>query len=352
MPYFRPVDLDNLPAAPDPNAPPPPPPSPPVKRVRRMAGPPRREPRETRPDRPGRPVPPGPRAVMERLWIVGAGRLGLALGYRLARVGALGTLVYSGRAPEAPEHPIFSRFPWLVRYQAGLTPPPASGTGLLIAVPDDALPEVVAALAALELPPQLPVLHASGSLSVEVLAPLAAKGHSVGGLHPLAAIADPVDGADRLRGATFGVEGDGPARELAERLVSACEGYPLQIEPGGKALYHAAAVFASNYAVALLAVAERLMVQAGVGAADAQAALSRLAAGAVENVAELGPVTALTGPVVRGDAETVERHLARLSGPERHLYCLLGREALKLASARGLGRDAVSRLETLLGEAE
>ena len=77
-------------------------------------------------------------------------------------------------------------------------------------------------------------------------------------------------------------------------------------------MYHAAAVFASNYAVALLAVAEQLMVRAGVGAADAQAALARLAAGAVENVAAHGPIAALTGPIVRGDAETVERHLTRL----------------------------------------
>jgi predicted short-subunit dehydrogenase-like oxidoreductase (DUF2520 family) len=352
MPYFRPYDFDNLPAPPDPNAPPPPPPVPRARRVLRKPRPPR-EPRPERQPRPPRfPAPDGPRPVLDRLWIVGAGRLGLALGYRLARTGAVGTLAYSGRQPAAPAHPVFSRYPWLARYQAGLNPPPASGTGLLLAVPDDALETVVAELAALDLPPGLPVLHASGSLSLEVLAPLAAKGHPVGGLHPLAAIADPVDGAERLRGATFGVEGEGAARELAERLVSACEGYVLLIQPGGKALYHAAAVFASNYAVSLLSVAERLMVQAGVGAEEAQAALTTLALGAVENVAAHGPIAALTGPVARGDADTVARHLARLSGDDRHVYCLLGREALKLASVRGLSADAVLRMGTLLGEAE
>ncbi|HET7232763.1 MAG TPA: Rossmann-like and DUF2520 domain-containing protein [Longimicrobium sp.] len=343
MPYFRPYDIDNLPAPPDPDAPPPPPLPPMPPRARRT-------PRPPRPD--GQPRPPGPRAVMERLWIIGAGRLGLALGFRLARVGTLGTLAYSGRAAEAPRHPIFSQFPWLVRYHAGLTPPASGGTGVVIAVPDDALPGVVAALAALDLPPELPILHVSGSLSADVLAPLAEKGHSVGGLHPLAAIADPVDGADRLRGATFGVEGEGAARELAERLVAACEGYVLGVQPGGKALYHAAAVFASNYAVALLGVAERLMVRAGVAQDDAQAALARLAVGAVENVASLGAAGALTGPIARGDAETVERHLARLSGAERDLYSLLGREALALARDRGLDAASVGRLETLLGEGE
>ncbi|HET7460648.1 MAG TPA: Rossmann-like and DUF2520 domain-containing protein [Longimicrobium sp.] len=364
MPYFRPYDFDNLPVPPDPNAPPPPPPPEPVPPRRRL-------PRERHPEGvpwPGRPpreapVPraegmrgpgrrPAPPPVLDRLWIIGPGRLGLALGYRLARAGAVGTLVYSGRGAEKPDHPIFSQFPWLVRYQAGVAPAPSSGTGVLIAVPDDALPEVVSALAGLELPKGVPVLHASGSLSAEILAPLAARGHPTGGLHPLAAIADPVDGADRLRGATFGVEGQGAARELAERLVSACEGFVLAIEPGGKALYHAAAVFASNYAVALMSVAERLMVRAGVEAADAQAALARLAVGAVQNVAAQGPAAALTGPIARGDAETVERHLARLSGGDRDLYCLLGREALKLASERGVGAGAVARLEGLLGEAE
>lgn len=349
MPYFRPYDIDNLPAPPDPNAPPPPDPPPP--RTKRAA----REPRAER-GKPGRTIrfdtPPGPRPVLDRLWIIGPGRLGLALGFRLARVGAVGTLAYSGRSEAAPEHPLFSRYPWLVRYQAGLDPAPPIGTGVLITVPDAALPGVAAALAAMDLPAELPVLHASGSLSTDVLAPLAAKGHPIGGLHPLAAIADPVDGADRLRGATFGVEGDGPARELAERLVAACDGHALAIQPGGKALYHAAAVFASNYAVALLSMAERLMVQAGVGATEAQAALARLAQGAVENVAAHGPIAALTGPVARGDVETVERHLARLSGAERGVYCLLGREALKLASARGIDARDAARLEELLGEAE
>lgn len=293
---------------------------------------------------PAAPAPP----LRDRLWIVGPGRLGLALGLRLARAGAVDALVYSGRRAGPPPHPLF-RGDSISRYQAGLDPAPGDLTGVLLAVPDDALAAAVAELAAAPLPHAVPVLHASGSQSVDVLAPLAAHGHPVGGIHALAAIADPVEGADRLRGATFGVEGDGAARALAERLVAACGGQVLAIRPGGKALYHAAAVFASNYAVALLSIAERLMDEAGIPAEDAQPALAALAAGAVENVAARGPVEALTGPVARGDAATVERHLARLSGADRDVYCLLGREALKLAVSRGLGPAAAARLRTLLG---
>lgn len=284
----------------------------------------------------------------DRLWIMGAGRLGLALGLRLRRAGAVDALVYSGRRAEAPDHPLF-RGESIARYQQGLAPVPADATGILIAVPDDAIAEAVDQLAAVDLPSGVPVLHASGSQSLDVLAPVAARGHDVGGMHALAAIADPVEGADRLRGATFGVEGEGEARALALRLVAGCGGRALFIRPGGKALYHAAAVFASNYAVALLSIAERLMDDAGIPAEDAQPALAALAAGAIENVAARGPVEALTGPVARGDAATVERHLARLSGAERDVYCLLGREALKLATMRGISPAAAARLRELLG---
>jgi predicted short-subunit dehydrogenase-like oxidoreductase (DUF2520 family) len=287
--------------------------------------------------------PPG-----DTLWIVGAGRLGLALGLLLRRAGAVEGLVYSGRRPEPPRHPLFSDPAPVARYQAGLLPIPSGVTGVLIAVPDSAIADVVVELTNAGLPSSIPVLHASGSQSVDLLRPLAERGHSVGGVHALAAIADSVEGADRLRGATFGVEGEGAARELAERIVAACGGRALAIRPGGKALYHAAAVFASNYAVALLAVARRLMEEAGVDADDATHALASLAAGAVENVAARGPVEALTGPIARGDAVTVALHLARLSEAERPLYCLLGREALALAERRGLDPEAARRIAELL----
>jgi len=289
--------------------------------------------------------------TLDRLWIIGAGRLGLALGLQLQRARAVRALAYSGRRHGAPDHPLFHGFEPFASYRAGCASPPAGVDGVLIAVPDDAIAGVVMEMTHLHLPPSLPVLHASGSLSLDVLAPLAALGHPVAGMHALAAIADPVEGADRLTGATFGVEGDGAARALAERLVRACRGRVLAIRPGGKALYHAAAVFASNYAVALLSVAGRLMDEAGVPAADARPALAALAAGAVENVAVRGPANALTGPVARGDAATVERHLARLSGADRDLYCLLGLEALKLAEARGTDPAALARVRELLGEA-
>ncbi len=281
----------------------------------------------------------------DRLWIVGAGRLGLALGLTLHRSGAVASLAYTGRRPDPPDHPLFRG---AASYSAELQAPAGDLTGIVLAVPDGAIPGVAAALA--ELPPGIPVLHASGALSVDALAPLAARGHPVGGLHALAAVADPVAGAERLRGATFGVEGEGEARSLALRIVEGCGGRALAVPSGGKPLYHAAAVFAANYAVALLGVAERLMGEAGVPPEEARAALAGLAGGAVENVAARGPAAALTGPVARGDAETVRLHLGRLSGADRPLYSLLAREALALARDAGLSPEAAERVAELLEE--
>lgn len=284
------------------------------------------------------------------LWIVGAGRTGLSLGLRLHRSRAVRRLSVTGRRAAAPAHPLFADDPRAARYLPSLDLAADSADAIVVAVPDRAIEEVAGKLARLGFDPTIPVLHTSGSLGADTLAALAARGHPVGSAHPLAALADPVTGADRLAGATWGVEGAPPALALAERIVDACGGNALRIAPGGKPLYHAAAVFASNYAVALLAVAERLMEEAGVSAAEARPALAALAAGAVENAGARGPAAALTGPVARGDAETVALHLARLSGEGRALYSLLGREALRLAREGDLGAGTAERLAALLEE--
>lgn len=292
----------------------------------------------------------GPPEVAAHLWIVGAGRTGLSLGLRLHRSHAVGRLAVTGRRPAPPDHPLFAGSPPAAAYLPTLDVAPADVDGVVVAVPDGAIEEVAERLARLRIPPSIPVLHTSGSRGGDALAALAAGGHPVGSAHPLAALADPVGGADRLAGATWGIEGEGEALRLAERIVAACGGRGLHLRPGGKPLYHAAAVFASNYAVALLSVAERLMEAAGVEAEEARPALTGLAGGAVENVGARGPAGALTGPVARGDADTVRLHLARLSADERALYSLLGREALRLAREGGMEGAAADRLAALLEE--
>lgn len=292
---------------------------------------------------------PGP---LPHLWIVGPGRVGLSLGALLDGVGAVERLTFSGRRASPPEHPLFAARPPRAAYLAGPLSPPddAAATAVLLCVPDREIPGAAAALADAGVGPGAVVLHVSGALGLDALEPLSRAGSAVGSIHPLVALPDPLTGEERLRGAWFGVEGEGDARVLAEGFVSAAGGRTLPVAAGEKPAYHAAAVFASNYVVALLSVAERLMERAGVPAEEARPALASLAAGAVADAAGRGPRAALTGPVSRGDAETVRLHLARLFPGERGLYSLLAREALALARARGLGEPAAQGVEDALEE--
>jgi predicted short-subunit dehydrogenase-like oxidoreductase (DUF2520 family) len=130
--------------------------------------------------------------------------------------------------------------------------------------------------------------------------------------------------------------------------VSGLAGRPLVIAPARRPVYHAAAVFGSNYLVALTAATVRLLLDAGVAERDAFPALMPLLRGTLDNIEQLGVSAALTGPIARGDLETVRLHLSRLSPAQRRLYCALGRESLDLARAAGLDEHRAAERESLL----
>ena len=284
--------------------------------------------------------------MRDRALIVGPGRTGLALGYALWQADALESLAYCGRRPEPPAHPLFIE--GLARYTFGLERPGPGTTAVFLTVPDDVLPEMAHAVAGQgDAPDGCAALHCSGALSVEVLAPLHARGYQVGSLHPLQALAHPVTGAERLRGSWFAVSGEPEATIVARRLVLELDGAPLAIPVARRPVYHAAAVVASNYLPVLLALAARLFVLAGVDEEEAIPALLPLMRGTLENIAELGLAPALTGPISRGDIETVRLHLRSLPEREARVYRDLGREAVELAEARGLAGETVEELRDL-----
>lgn len=284
---------------------------------------------------------------VDHLWIVGSGRLGSALAAALHGRAAAARITVSGRSPAAPRHPIFSSGDGRVAYR-GADGDVNGADAVVIAVPDSAIAAVAARLTRSSLHPTTPVLHTSGALGSEPLRSLAAAGHPVGSLHPLAAVPTGDAGYRRLIGAWWAVEGDEAAAALARRIAAALEGRVLEVAAGAKPLYHAAAVFASNYVVTLLSVSASLLREAGVEEGEGLRALVSLAAGAVENVGEEGPAAALTGPVARGDTATVSSHLARLSGDERALYSVLARRTLELARERGLDAARAAELARLL----
>lgn len=285
--------------------------------------------------------------MADRILFVGPGRTGLSLGYALWQAGALESLGYCGRRPEPPAHPLFIEGG--ASYFFGIKRPDPETTAVFLTVPDDVLPEMAHTLAGQGAAPAgCAAFHCSGALTVDVLAPLHARGYHVGSLHPLQSLANPITGAQRLRGCWYAVSGESEAVGVARRLVAQLDGETLSIPVNRRPLYHAAAVVASNYLPVLTAMAARLLVLAGADQDQAVQALLPLMRGTLENVAEMGLAPALTGPIARGDLETVRLHLKSLPEREGRLYRELGREAVELADAHGLDEEAVQSLRELL----
>jgi predicted short-subunit dehydrogenase-like oxidoreductase (DUF2520 family) len=194
----------------------------------------------------------------------------------------------------------------------------AAGVDLVVvATPDDA---VRAAARSIAPEPTTVVAHLAGSLGLKALAPHVRRA----AVHPLVALPTPELGAKRLVGAWFAVAGD----PLAGRVVQALGGRSFEVDDDQRAVYHAAAVIASNHVVALLGQVERLGDEVGV---PFEAYLD-LARATLDNVATLGPRRALTGPAARGDEATIRRHLRALPPDERAAYRALAAAARTLAT--------------------
>lgn len=287
--------------------------------------------------------------------IVGAGRMGLALGAALHASRAVDRILYYGRAIEPPWHPLFTRADPAesesapAEYRVLPLPVPPDGTVLILAVPDGAIAEAAWDMAQLgPAPAACAALHLSGALSTDPLAPLHGAGYATGSMHPLQTIANPLTGADRLVGSAFALAGEPVAVRAARRLVGALAGRAILVPPALRPLYHAGAVTASNYLVTLAATAASMLRSAGVEGDDALHALLPLMRGTLANLEEIGLPGALTGPIQRGDTETVRLHLARLSGEARAVYCALGIETLRLAREAGLDERHAAALESML----
>jgi predicted short-subunit dehydrogenase-like oxidoreductase (DUF2520 family) len=223
-------------------------------------------------------------------------------------------------------------------------------THVIIAVSDRAITPVAEELARANKKLRV-VLHTCGSYGPEALVPLNAAGVSCGSLHPLQTIRDAKSGANGLQGAAFAVSGDSEALRWAEEIATVLSGTVLCIHPDGRHFYHAAAVMASNYIAALLDSTEHLMTMAGVPKSDALPAIAPLARAALENVLQNGPVEALTGPIVRGDAATVAAHAQALQSADASiasLYRAAGLRALRMAVARGLREEQAESVRQAL----
>lgn len=226
---------------------------------------------------------------------------------------------------------------------------PVHGDLVILAVPDANIAQVAAALRGRLKTAGAAVVHLSGALGLEPLEPLRVDGHAVGSLHPLRAFPTVLP-ASALVGATIAIDASDPG--LLASLVTlahALGARPKQVTSGDRAVYHAAAVVASAYVVVLVDQAVQLLGTIGWDADEALAALVPLLQGTVENLAAEGLPNALTGPLRRGDAETIARHLSAISADPKldaalRMYRQLGLAGVTIAQQLGLSDFDAERI--------
>ena len=295
------------------------------------------------------PENPSSHPAMLRVGVVGAGRVGSALAAALGRAGH--EIVAVSAVSDTSVRRVRRNLPGVA-----IRPPPevvAAADLVLLTVPDDVLPGLVTGLAATgaALEGRL-VAHASGRHGLAVLEPAVRAGALPLALHPVMTFTGRPDDIDRLAGISFGVTAPDSLRLAAEALVVEMGGEPVFIAEERRGLYHAALASAANHLVTLVVQAAGLLREAGVD--EPARMLGPLLEAALDNALELGDA-ALTGPVARGDADTVASHVRalRAAAPEAlPAYLALARLTADRALAAGtLSAPDAQRLLGVLGGA-
>ncbi len=263
--------------------------------------------------------------------IVGAGRVGTALGVALHRAGWPVVAVASRDAAS------ISRFLALVPgSRASASPEELAGqVGLvLVAVPDDVIGDVARGI---RLRAGGAMAHTSGVLPASILASARTPGSSIASFHPLVPFADLEPAIAAMRDASFAIEGDAPLVAVLSDMAALLGGRPVVIPSAGKAAYHAAAVLAAGGFVALLDAIAELGHAIGMDEQTALEVYTPLVRAGLTNMTSLGIAASLTGPVVRGDVRTIELHLAameQLAPGVGDLYRAAVRRQVAIALAR------------------
>ncbi len=281
--------------------------------------------------------------------IIGCGTVGTAMGKLLARADypitgvATRGLDTAGRAAKMIGAERFSDCPWDVSRGAQV---------VFVTTPDDAIESTCEAVVEHQgFDKHAVVIHCSGALSSAVLSSARRCEARIASLHPLQSFAS-VDQAEKLVPGSFcAIEGDKTALPVARQLVQDVGGVVMEITPEVKPLYHAAAVAASNYLVTLMDLALKLDRGAGIPSDVSFRALQPLINGTLNNIGAKGIPVALTGPIARGDVDTVTAHLRAIEehAPEcLMIYKTLGLYTVDLARDKGTcSKQAAEKLIAL-----
>ncbi|WEF31874.1 Rossmann-like and DUF2520 domain-containing protein [Pseudoduganella chitinolytica] len=271
---------------------------------------------------------------MRRLTIIGAGHVGRVLGRLFHERGVFAVQDVLARSPASAERGVrFIGAGTVAPAYAALRPVDC----YLLAVTDDQIGAACAALAAAVPLQGAVVCHCSGALASDALQAARAQGALVASAHPIRSFADPAAVAAAFDGTFVGIEGDAAALAVLTPALSAIGARPVPIDAAAKTVYHAAAVFASNYLVTVLDAALRAYQAAGIPEAVARELAHPLAQETLSNVFRLGAAPALSGPIARGDMATVARQQAAVGAwdaPTGALYEALVAPTVELAARK------------------
>jgi predicted short-subunit dehydrogenase-like oxidoreductase (DUF2520 family) len=266
-----------------------------------------------------------------RIALVGAGKLGTALAVSLHAAGyAISEIVSRNRkSSERKAMALSKRVGGSVARSGNAA---LQGDVVWFCVPDDEIAEAARGLAGGNWEGRIAV-HSSGALTSDVLEVLRGRGAQVVSAHPMMTFVEGI--LPELKGTGFAIEGERRAVAVVKRIVRRLGGETFAIAKKDKALYHAWGTFLSPLLTSLLAAGEEVAIRAGVTSRMARRWMLPIVRQTVENYVRQGGARGFSGPIVRGDAATVRKHLQVLERhPARDVYVALARSALRTLPAR------------------
>ncbi|NSW89592.1 MAG: DUF2520 domain-containing protein [Firmicutes bacterium] len=278
--------------------------------------------------------------------IIGLGKLGCSLAVGLKKEGYIISGLYSKSADSVK----FANAKLDTNFENSLVDTVEKSEIVFITVPDSSIVNVVMEISSglsRESICNKVFIHCSGALSSHVLELLEEKGAYTGSLHPVQTFADKETGWKGLYGIYYGFEGNNRAYEIIKPIILSFKGKVLNINEKYKSLYHAAACIVSNYFVTLAYIAGHLFESIGAESDEGIKALKPLIEKTLYNIDSLGPVNALTGPISRGDIETVAGHIEAIKekNPEiLDVYKALGRITVEIGLEKGTIHDEQAEL--------
>jgi len=288
---------------------------------------------------------------MKDVAIIGAGRLGTSLAYALSKKGYIIKALSCRTLPSAEESRqiIGQGKVFTDNIQAA-----NAATIVFLCLPEEEILKVSESLALSSLAwANKLVLHCSGLLSSEALKPLQKKGALTASAHPVQSFTHKRTPPEHFRDIYFSLEGESEALALAQNIIHKLGGRSFIIQAKDKALYHAACSTASNFLVVLLDMASSLLHSTGLREEEAFQILLPLVKGTLHNVKKFNTRASLTGPVIRGDRETVQKHLEALKKNRLYheTYKQLASQALEMAKRdKKLTPQKIKSLKALLEE--